>query len=183
MSLVKQAETLCRNMSIKEKVQQIIQQTELDKAAELRLREKERLQLNHRREALIAAKFEKGKKTLEATGVQRVFDEVFDILKTKQLDVELHFREVPADNFGLFVEGNRVSGGKTQLGVALSTDNPKNIWVISAKGLYREEDIVSLKDPLLLVKIENCLAQHIANGDYYWDPHESNIDNDYGIAG
>lgn len=100
MSLLKPAEMLYRNMSIKEKVQQIIQKAEVEKVAELRWQEegnrqwiavcKERVQ---QYEVLKADRLEKGKKTLEDTGVQRVFGEVFDILRGEDPEVQLQIRE------------------------------------------------------------------------------------------
>lgn len=180
-------------MSVKEKVQQIIQQAELEQAAKLRRQEEEHLQLNRQREALIAARIEKGKKALEVLGVQRVLGEVFDILKENHPEVKLRFRRTAEDlipptpyiddGFGLFVEGKR-GVGKTQLGVALSIDNPNNIQVISANGFWGEEDIVLLKDPALLAKIENRLAYHIAKGNYLWDPREQpSFDDDWDPGG
>lgn len=172
-------------MSIKEKVQQLIQQAEAEKTAELRRQEEARLQLTRlarQREETEAARFEKGKKVIEAIGVQRVLGEVLDVLKDNHPEVKLHFRKTAEDlmpptpyvigGFGLFVEGKRESGGKTQLGVALSIDNPNNILVVSANGLMEEEDIILLKDPALLAKIENRLAYHIAKNNYWWEPYE-----------
>lgn len=87
-------------MSIKEKVQQLVQQAEADKAAELRRQEESDRQWNvvcqervRQYEALKADRLEKGKKALEDTGVQRVFGEVFDILREEDPEVELQIRE------------------------------------------------------------------------------------------
>jgi hypothetical protein len=63
-------------MSIKEKVQQIALQAEAEKAAKLRRGEEEQRQslieyqkITRQQEALNKARFEKGKKALETTGV------------------------------------------------------------------------------------------------------------------
>lgn len=91
-------------MSIKEKVQQLVQQAEADKAAELRRQEEAQRQWlaecqekTRQQEVLEKARFEKGKKALETTGVQngvqRVLGEVFDVIREQDPEVELLIRK------------------------------------------------------------------------------------------
>lgn len=87
-------------MSIKEKVQQLVQQVEADKAAELQRLERERLRLAveaqelvYQREILSKVNLEKGRKILDSLGVKGVMKEVFSELKEVDLEVELCLRE------------------------------------------------------------------------------------------
>ncbi|MBI2309532.1 hypothetical protein HYU89_01415 [Candidatus Collierbacteria bacterium] len=175
-------------MSIKEKVQQIIQRAEAEKAAELRLQEEEQRKLlieyqekTRQQEALEKVRFEKGKKALEATGVQRVLVDVLGVLKEVDPAVELHIRKgivdcydlknkeggmYHAETVGFFVEKDRGEGETTtKLGVELEIDNPNKIWVEAASVIVNSKsDLFLVKDPALLEKIENRLAEQIAQG-------------------
>ena len=86
-------------MGIKEKVQQIIQKAEAEKAAAARRHEEERLRLAieaqelvRQREALQRVWVEEGEKIIETLGFRRVFEEVFDVVKQSDPEVELRVR-------------------------------------------------------------------------------------------
>ena len=212
MSLPKPAEMLYRNMSIiKEKVQQIVQQAEADTVAKKRRKEEDDLQWIavcqervRQYEALKTDRLEKGKKALEATGVQRVFGEVLDILREEDPEVQLQIREGQKyyspgsrsltdrkyerdlsrvlgpydenkiekreDEYGSFVETVVMAVEKergegevtTRLGVELSVGDPRKLWIISAFGIYEQEDILAINDKDLFPKLKNRLAQNIA---------------------
>ena len=165
-------------MSIKERVQQIIQRAEAEKAAELRRQEEGQRQWlaecqekTRQWEALEKVRFEKGKKALEATGVQRVFVDVLGVLKEVDPEVELHIRKgfvSSAETVGVFVEKDRGEGETTtRLGVELEIDNPNKIWVKTAfEFVDKKDDLFLVKDPALLTKIENRLAEQIAQGSH-----------------
>jgi len=207
-------------MSIKEKVQQIIQQAEAEKAAELRRQEEARLRLaieaqklSRQRETKERVLIEEGEKVVDALGFRNVLEEVFDLVKQEDPEVELRVhtgsvryacmrlgneRILPrslsvtsssepgfqvrqytdfhsADTVGVFVEKFRSGYYEhiTGLGVQWEIGDPDKIWIYAAElcnpgdGSYPfdlEKDLLLAKDPELLTKIEDRLAEHIANG-------------------
>ncbi len=200
-------------MSIKEKVEQLAQQAEAEKAAELRRGEEANQQgiaackeQVRQHEALKADRLKKGKKILEVIGVQRVFGEVLNILREEDPEVQLQIRKgykyyspgtissadrkynrdlyrafgpfdekrqnARVDEMGTFVdtvamvvEKERGEGEiTTMLGVELNVGDPGKLWVISAFGLSDQEDLLRINDKDLFQKLENRLAQNIAQG-------------------
>lgn len=217
MSLLKPAETLTRNMSIKERFQELIQETEAQKAAEARRREEENrlwsierqkeIRQQEVRETLEKAKFEKAKKTLEATGVQRIFGEAIDILRKEDPEVKFQMKKglryhFPAesksvkgkegngeyvDTVAMVVEAQRGMGETTiSLGVQMEVDSPTKIYALSAKNphstIYKAAPPFIVNDKNLLPKLERRFAEIIIEGshrDYKSWPDTDTYDGGY----
>lgn len=175
-------------MSIKEKAQQIIQQVEAEKVAELRRRERERLQLAQeveesirQREVFESAILKNGRKFFDSLGIQGVMTDVLGVLKEEDPEVELRLRKSSirryfvtrsvfkggsfealseTETVGLFAEKKR--GDReitTRLGVEVEIGDPSKIWVTAAEEISRFQVEKDMNENLLLVNDPELLEK------------------------
>lgn len=177
-------------MSIRERLSGLHREAEQRAAEEQRQREVTKAQQRAeglRQESLKKTRFERGRYILESKGIPAVMGEVLEVLKQKDPQVELNFREghswakmEKVETAGVFVEKHRGEGETSiQIGVQLNSHNLTSLYVDAAEsGFLAEEDILSINDRRLIPKIEAKLAELIFGEKYKHYISISRDDND-----